>query len=141
MLTSLLIEGSKLLATSAAGEFAKGAGKTAFEALKGLLTGKHEAQSLGLLDQAGGNDAFRAAIESELAKAGIAADPEVLKLAQTVQAAIAALPPAELAAAAIDAETIRARGNQWFEDVEGIRAGLIESGGDQVFKGIKAPGK
>jgi hypothetical protein len=39
----------------------------------------------------------------------------------------------------IDAEVIRARGNQLFEDIEGIRAKRIESGGDQTFRNIKSP--
>jgi len=141
LLTSLLVEGAKLLATSAAGEFAKGAGKSAWEGLKSYLTGTHGAKSLALVEQAPGNDAFQSAIAADLARPEVEQDPEVQRLAQALQAAIAALPKAELAAAALDADTIHARGDQLFEDIEGIRARLIESDGSQTFRGIKSPGK
>jgi hypothetical protein len=140
LLTSLLVEGATLLATSAAGEFAKGAGKAAWEGLKARLAATHGAKSLALVEQAPATPAFKDAIAADLSRPEVAQDPEVHRLATALQAAIAALPKAELAAAAIDADTIRARGDQLFRDVQGIRARLIESDGNQTFEGIRSPG-
>ena len=120
----------------------RGAGKAAFEKLRDLLARKHDVKSRTLLEDAAQNPGYAAAIKGDLAKPDIAKDAEVLDLAETLRAAIEALPEPVLAAPpAIDAEVIRAGGNQLFEAVEGIRAGRIEATGDQTFKGIKSPGK
>jgi hypothetical protein len=139
LLYSLLSAGAELAASSAVGEFAKGAGKAAFDALKARLTGEHKVKSLGLLEDAGTNPAYKAAIESDLARPDIAEDPQVVELAQTLRAAIEALPAETTARYAIDIETIRAGGHLLFEASEGIRAKLATSKGDMTFKGIKAP--
>ena len=135
----ILVEGASLLAKSAAGEFAKGAGKAAFEALKKRLTEDHGVSSVALLEQAEAKPEYAALIQSDLDAPSLAADGQLQVLGNQVLDAIAALPAA--AQPAIDVGTIRALGNQVFEDVEGLRADVIEAGGDQTFKGIKSPGK
>ena len=52
MLYSLLSAGAGLMASAAASEFAKGAGKAALDALKDRLTGAHQVKSLPLLEDA-----------------------------------------------------------------------------------------
>jgi hypothetical protein len=135
----ILIEGAALLSKCAAGEFAKGAGKTAFEALTKQLTNKHNVQSLALLGQVQDNPKYATVIQADLDAPALARDPELLVLGNRVLDAIAALPAT--AQPAIDVGAIRALGNQSFKNIEGIRAEVIEADGDQTFEGIISPGK
>jgi len=135
----ILIEAAALVGKSAVGEFAKGAGKTAFEALKARLTEKHDVKSVALLEQAAERPEYAEIIKADLDKPALATDPDLRALGDQVLDAIAALPASEQPA--IDVGAIRALGNQVFEDVDGIRADVIEAGGDQTFKGIRSPGK
>lgn len=133
----ILIEGAALVGSSAAGEFAKGAGKTAFEALKRRLSEKHDVQSVSLLAQAKDKPEYAALIQADLDK--VASDPELQVLGNQVLDAIAALPTN--VQPAIDVGVIRALGDQTFKAIEGIKADAIEAEGDQTFEGITAPGK
>lgn len=138
-LTPLLIGAAKILASSAAAEFAKGAGKTAYENIKSRLIGEHGAGTVALLDQSPQNPDYQSHIAQELAKAALERDETLLDLAKELNEAIQAMPPLAKNAAAIDANEIRATGNQLFKDIEGIRAGKIIAEGDQTFKSIKSP--
>lgn len=135
----ILVEGAALVAKSSAGEFAKGAGKVAFEALKSRLTDKHNVKSISLLEQAQDKPEYGAVIQADLNSPALASDPELQVLGNQVLDEIAALPPT--AQPAIDVGAIRALGNQSFKNIEGIKADVIEAAGDQTFEGIKAPGK
>lgn len=139
LLFSLLVSGAKLAASSAVGEFAKGAGKSAFEAIKARLTGEHDVKSLPLLEEAAENPAFGEAVKAELAKPEIAQDAELIKLAEQLQAAIEALPAETQARYAVNIETIRAGGNLLFEAVEGVKAKTATSEGDMTFRDVRAP--
>ncbi|MEM8591015.1 MAG: hypothetical protein AAGF13_00665 [Pseudomonadota bacterium] len=136
----ILSAGAALMASSAAGEFAKSAGKEAFEKLKALLVDKHEVKNLDLLERVAETPALADAIRDGLDKSSAGTDPEVKALAQAVLAALEAMPP-DPAIPALDAKTIRAAGDQVFEDIEGIRADEIVSGGAQTFKGLTSPKK
>lgn len=135
----ILVEGAALVANSAVGEFAKGAGKAAFVALKNRLTEKHNVQSVSLLEQAKDKPEYAAVIQADLDTPALASDPELQVLGNKVLDAIAALPAT--AQPAIDVGAIRALGNQSFKNIEGIKADVIEARGDQTFEGIKSPGK
>lgn len=134
----ILSAGAALMASSAAGEFAKGAGKAAFEKLKSLLGGKHEVKNLDLLDRVEETPTLSKVICESLDNSSAGKDPEVKALAEEVLAVIEAMPPS-IAVPALDVLSIRAAGHQLFEDVEGIRAEEIISGADQIFKGITSP--
>ena len=139
MLFGLLLSGAKIAASSAVGEFAKGAGETAFEALKARLTSKHDVKSLPLLDQCEDNPAFADAVKSDLSKPAIAQDAELLEIAETLRAALAALPDATLARYAVDIDEIKSGGALLFDAVEGVKAKTATSEGDMTFKNVKAP--
>ena len=139
LLFSVLTAAAHLLASGAVSEFAKGAGKAAFDALKARLTGQHAVKSLSLLDDAAQNPAFAAAIQAELEKPEIAGDGELLQLAEDLRAAIAALPQETQARTAIDIETIRSGGSLLFEAIEGIKAKSVSSVDDLTFKNVTAP--
>lgn len=142
LLFSLLVSGAKLAASSAVGEFAKGAGKNAFEAVKARLEGEHNVKSLPLLEDVAENPAFEHAVKAELAKPEIAQDAELLELAERLREALEALPAETQARYAVNIETIRSGGNLLFEAVEGIKAKTATSKGDMTFKDVKAlPGK
>ncbi len=136
----MLLAGAKLLATSAAGEFAKGAGKTAFEALKARLTEKGAA-SVALIEQAPANPTYADLIRAELERPAIAGDETALSLAQALSEAIAALPEPALAAAAIDRSVIRAVRDANLSDIEGMRDTTVEGGQDVNITGVRAPKK
>jgi hypothetical protein len=136
LLYSLLTTGAALLATNAAGEFAKGAGKTAWEALKARLAGAHAVRGLDTLDK----PAFAETIKTELAKPDIAADTEVLRLAETLRAAIEALPQPEVRRA-VDVDTIKAGRDVLIRAVDGLKAGTIDAGQDAVIENVRLPGK
>ncbi len=138
-LYNLLTTGASLLATGAAGEFAKGAGKAAFEALQARLVGEHQATSVARVADAAGDPACADAIRADLARPGIAEDAELRRLARTLEAAIAALPAAETAPYAVEIREIKAGKNLLFEDVEGVRADTATAEGDMTFKGVNAP--
>ena len=139
-LTTLLIEAAKLMATSAAGDFAKAAGKSAFEAIKSRLTTEHKAEAaVALIDKAAENDAYRPALEADLTSPHIDADETLVSLTIDLQKALEAMPASP--AYAIDTDAIRVGGNLLMEQIEGIRAGTITAEGDATFSGIKAPGK
>ena len=121
LLYTLLTTGASLLATSAAGEFAKGAGKAAFEALKARLVDGHGAKSVALVADAGANPAYAEIIKADLGKPEIAGDAEVRTLARQLEAAIEALPAAEAAPYAVAIREIRAGRDLLFEDVEGVK--------------------
>jgi hypothetical protein len=137
LLYTLLATGASLLATSAAGEFAKGAGKSAWEALKARLTAEHAVAGLDALDK----PAFAAPIRAELAAPAVAADPEVRTLAQALEAALAALPRAEAAPYAVAIRETRAGRDLLFENVAGVTVDLATSEGDMTFRGVTSPGK
>lgn len=139
LLFSLLVTGAQLAASSAVGEFAKGAGKTAFDAIKQRLVSKHHVKSLPLLETAAENPAFEQALKSELAKPEIAQDPELLKIAQMLSKAIDALPAETLTQYAVNIETIRAGGKLVFDNVEGVNATTATSQGDMTFKNVRSP--
>ncbi len=140
LLFSVLVSGAELVASGAVTEFAKGAGKAAFEALKNRLTTQHDLKSLPLLEDAKTNPAFEAAIKDELEKKPeIANDEKVLGLAETLREAIAALPAETQARYAVNIDEIRSGGALLFEAVEGVRAKTATSQSDMTFKDVKAP--
>lgn len=139
LLTSLLTAGAALMAEGAAGEFAKGAGKTAFEALKSRLTTTHGAGSMVLLDRVRTEPSFAPAIQADLARVEIARDGEVLALAEQLRSAIAALPEQVTTAYAIDIAEIRAGANLLVDTAQGIRANLATAVGDITFRNVAAP--
>lgn len=139
VLFSLLASGAALAASGVVGEFAKGAGKTTFEALKARLTERHAVKSLPLLEDARQNPAFEGAIKASLATPGISEDAELLKLAEQLREAIEALPAEIQARYAVNIETIRSGGNLLFEAVEGVKAKSATSEGDMTFRDVKAP--
>ncbi len=139
LLFSVLASGAGLVASGAVSEFAKGAGKTAFEALKNRLQADHGVKSLPLLEDAAQNPAFETAIKAELDKPAIGSDPEVLQLAETLREAIAALPAETQARYAVDIDEIRAGGALLFDAVEGVKAKSATSATDMTFKNVTAP--
>jgi hypothetical protein len=139
VLYSLLVTGAGLLASGAATEFAKGAGKVAFDALKARLISTHGAASMVLVEQAKGNPAYEAAIKADLAPPDIAKDTEVTRLAGELRAAIKALPVAVKAPYAVDIGVIESGGDLLFENVEGVRSDQVTSRQDMTFRNIKAP--
>lgn len=139
LLFSVLVTGAELVASGAVSEFAKGAGKAAFEALKSRLATQHEMKSLPLLVEAANNPAFEPAIKAELEKPGIAEDAELLRLAETLREAIAALPAETQARYAVNIDEIRSGGVLLFEAVEGVKAKTATSESDMTFKNVKAP--
>ncbi len=139
LLFSVLATGASLAASGAVTEFAKGAGKAAFDALKNRLAADHGVKSLPLLEDAAKTSAFESAIKVELEKPEIASDPEVLQLAETLRAAIAALPAETQARYAVDIDEIRAGGALLFDAVEGVKAKSATSATDMTFKNVKAP--
>jgi hypothetical protein len=139
LLFSVLASGATLAASGAVSEFAKGAGKTAFDALKNRLQADHGVKSLPLLEEAAKNPASASAIKAELDKPEIANDPEVLQLAETLREAIAALPAETKARYAVNIEEIRSGGALLFDAVEGVKAKSATSESDMTFKNVTAP--
>lgn len=139
VLFSVLASGTRLAASGAVGEFAKGAGKAAFEALKTRLSERYTVKTLPLLEDARQSPAFEAAVKAELSRPEIAQDAEVLELAEQLRKAIEALPAQDQARYAVDIETIRSGGKLIFEAVEGVKAKLATSEGDMEFRNVKAP--
>lgn len=139
VLFSVLATGAGLAASGAVSEFAKGAGKATFEAIKARLAERHEVKSLPLLHEAKQNPSFEAALKAELAKPAIAQDAELLELAERLREAIAALPPEAQERYAVNIETILAGGDLLFEAVEGVKAKSASSEGDMTFRNVKAP--
>lgn len=123
-LYGLLTVGAGLAASGAASEFGKGAGKAAFEALKGRLS-----RVFGVEEPN----------EAALAKPEIAADDEVRRLAALLLAAIEAAPEHERAPYAVDIREIRSKGALRFLDVEGVKADVATSEGDMTFENVKTP--
>ena len=109
MLTGLLIAGAGLMAKGVTGEFAKGTGKAAFEAIKARLAGQHGVASFGLMEKAKDNPAIAGAVNAELAAPAIAEDAELLDLARTLRDAITALPESETAGYAVETPSSMAR--------------------------------
>ncbi|PUB19171.1 hypothetical protein [Yoonia sediminilitoris] len=132
----ILVTGAGIMAKTSATEFAKGAGKRAFEALMKRLKDDHGVASVALIDQAAEKEEYAAAIQADLDSPQISKDPEIKILADQLLAAIEAMPKEERQQFALDAEAIRAEGNQVFKDIEGVRAKEIVAGGDQTFEGI-----
>jgi hypothetical protein len=139
LLFSVLASGATLAASGAVSEFAKSAGKTAFDALKNRLTADHGVKSLPLLEDAAKNPAFEGAIKAELDKPEIAGDQEVLQLAETLRAAIAALPAETQARYAVNIDEIRSGGALLFDAVQGVKAKTATSATDMTFKNVSAP--
>lgn len=136
----LLTTGAALAATAAAGELGKTAVKDAYEALKARLAGDHDVGSVALADQAAEKPAYAEAIRADLARPGIAADPEVARLAEALRAAIAAIPPSEEARYAVDVRRgIEAARDINLRDIEGVRADSITAGQDLTIESVKAP--
>lgn len=141
LLYGLLSTDAGLAASAAAGEFGKGTGKAALDALVARLAGTHQVKSLALLADARSNPAYAAAIRSDLEKPGIGQDADLLTLADTLRAAIEALPPEAAAPYAVEIETIRSGGNLLFDTVAGIKSKLATSKGDIIFRNVTPPGK
>lgn len=139
VLYSVIVSGAGLAASGAVSEFAKGAGKAAFESLKERLVERHQVKSLPLLEDARQNPAFEAAVKAELAMPEIAEDAELLELAEQLREAIKALPAETQVRYAVDIETIRSGGNLLFDAIEGVKAKTASSKGDITFRNIKAP--
>jgi hypothetical protein len=139
ILYSVLVSGAGLVASGAVSEFANGAGKTAFDALKNRLQADHGVKSLTLLEDTAKNPAFEAAIKAELEQQQITGDPEVLQLAETLRELIEALPAETQARYAVDIEVIRSGGKLLFEAVEGVKAKSATSEGDMTFTTVTAP--
>lgn len=138
LLYSLLMTGAGLVASGTVSEFAKGAGKTAFDALKAHLLARGAA-SVTLIDQAEGNAAYEAVVKSDLARPNIVDDAEVRRLAEQLRAAIDALPADAKARYAVDIGVIETSGALLFENVEGVTSDRATSEGDMTFKNVKAP--
>lgn len=139
LIFDVLASGATLAASEAVAEFANGAGKSAFDALKNRLTAKHGAKSLPLLQEAATNPAYEAAIKSELEQLEVDSDPEIIKLLETLCEAITALPAETQARYAVNIDEIRAGGALLFEGVEGIKAKSATSATDMTFKLVNAP--
>ena len=139
LLFSLLATGAALVASSAVSEFAKGAGKAAFEALKKRLASKHDVKSLPLLEEAAKNPAFAEAVKVELEKPEVTNDAEVLRLAGILREAISVLPPKAQARYAVDIEEIRSGATLLFDAVEGVKAKSAIAEGDMTVKTVTAP--
>jgi hypothetical protein len=139
LLYSLLVTGAGLAATGAVSEFAKGAGKAAFEALKTRLSGTHGAASVALVAQAKGNKAYEEAIKSDLARPEISEDVEVRRLADELRRAIDALPSVVKAPYAVDIGVIESGKSLLFDNVEGVHSDKVTSKEEMTFKNVKAP--
>lgn len=140
-LFSLMAAGAALAATEAAKTFGKSAVTDAYEALKDRLVAAHGAKTLGLIEHAETNTALEPAIKADLANPEIERDGEVKRLAQTLEAAIEALPEAAKAPYAVRIREIRAGRDLLFRDVEGVEADLVTSEGNMTFEGMRAPRK
>lgn len=123
-LFTLLATGAALMSRGAAGEFARGGGKTAFEALRARLEKKHDVKTLALLQDAAANPVFAELVKSDLARPSIEKDNQIRRLAEQMRAAIEALPERVQAEYRIDKDEIRAG--------KGVLAGRIRS--DRVKK-------
>ena len=139
LLFSLLTAGANLATSSAVTEFAKGAGKTAFEALKKRLAERHNVTTLPQLEEAAKTPASDSAIRAELEAPEIANDSELLRLAETLRAGVAALPSETQARFAVDIEEIRSGQALLFEAVGGVRAKTATAEGDMTFRNVTAP--
>ena len=139
LLSDLLTTGAALAASGAVSEFAKGAGKAAFEALKTRLGDRHGVTALPPFDRAAETPAVAAALEAALAKPEIVGDGEGLRLAETLRAAIEALPAETQARYAVDVEYIRSGAALLFEAVESIKAKSVTADGDLTFRNVSAP--
>lgn len=135
----LLLSASKIMASGAITGFAESAGARAYEAIKARLTERHGAKSMPMVDEADTNPVYAEAVKADLAKPGVQDDAELLALAETLRAAIEALPPETQALYAVDIKTIRSDKTLTFNDVEGVRADEATSKGDMSFTNVKAP--
>lgn len=140
-LLSLLLAGAKLIASSAAGEFSKGAGKTAFEAIRARLFEKHQAKSIVLLDDATTNPAYTDAIRSDLTSASIDDDAELKQLAETLRQAIASLPKSVREQYAIEDSIFQSKSSMTLEKVEGISKSKFTADGPIDIRNVSSPGK
>lgn len=139
-LFALLTTGAGLAASGAVTEFAKGAGKTALDALKSRLTGA-DAKSVALIEAGEPDPAYADLIQRELARPAVAEDLEVRALARQLEAAIEALPDAAKAPYAVRIREIRAGKSLLFENVQGVQADTATSQEDMTFRGVTSPGK
>jgi len=139
LLYSLLTAAAQVSTEGAAGEFAKGAGRSAFEAIKARLVGTHGVKSLVLLDDAQTEPTHAAAIKKDLSKPEIAQDGDLKALVETLRQAIENLPAETQARYAIDVETIRAGRDVLIENAEGVRADTIDAGQDATLRNVTAP--
>lgn len=139
LLFSILVEAAKIFASKSVGELGKGTGRAAFDAIKQRLTDKHGVKSLPLIEDASNNPAFAEAIKTELLKPEIGNDTELLRLAESLRAALAELPSDTIAQYAVDIETLRSGGNLLIDTAEGVKANSATADGDIVLKNIKAP--
>lgn len=133
----ILTAGAELMAGAAAGAFAKTAGQAAFNALKKRLREDHDVPSIDLLDQAGKEPAYADVIKKDLDAARLSDDPEIRRLAEAVLSAIETLPEGSAHPVALEAGEIRARGDQVFRGIEGVRADrIVSETGAQTFENI-----
>ncbi len=138
-LYALLATGAGLAATEAAKTLGKTAVGDAYAALKTRLAGAG-AKSVALIEPDPDPDTADL-IRKQLAAPAIAADAEVRALAQTLEAAIEALPEAAKSPYAVRIREIRAGRNLLFENVAGVEADLATSEGDMTFRDVTSPGK
>lgn len=132
----ILAEAAGLIASSAAGEFAKSAGKEAYTQLKDRLVGTHKVNSVALLEQAKDNPDYEVLIKKELDAKALEQDTRIQALAEALLTAMQDLPPGLRPQVALEADVIRAKGKLLFRNVEGIKAGDIISDDDMTFDGI-----
>lgn len=134
ILYPILASAAGAISSGAATEFAKLAGKEAFDALKSRLIKEHNVQSLSLLDNAPEKPDYAALIQTELKAVELERDPELSKLVETLQEILQSTLPTYHA---LEADKILSRGDQTYEQVEGIKAGEIRSeDGSLTFKDI-----
>lgn len=136
-LTTLLVSGASLAAKGILGEIAKGSGKAAFAAIKERLSGEHGVKSLGLLEDAEKNDAFKTAIESELEGADLQKDRSLLDLSLKLQEALEQIPAETARAYDIDLENIRSGRDVLLEQIEGtLRARDVTTERDFTIRNV-----
>ena len=137
-LYTLLATGAGLGATEAAKTVGRSAVADAYEALKSRLTSAFGAKSVDLIDRVANNPALAPAIEADLAKPEIAADPETLRLAEALRAALAAIPDEPRYAMEIR-NGIRAARDINLKNIAGVRVDHIDAGQDFNAENIAAP--
>lgn len=123
-ITAALVAGAAL----AFKDVASDAVKSAYNGLKGLLSGK--ISSLATLEKDPSKEAFRNAAAAEVELSGVGNDPVVIEKAKALTEVIAREPAERLAAADIDVGQIRAAGE--------VLVARLEAAGDVRVKDIQS---